>query len=52
MSADLLAAARELDRLSLIILSAVNLSDRPNLPVVAEAIRANRAAIKKAIGAK
>ena len=45
---DLHEAAREIDRLSLIILSAVNYADKANVETVSAALRSNRAAIAKA----
>lgn len=44
------AGALEIDRLSLVILSAVNFADKPHLEAVSNALRANRAAISKALG--
>lgn len=47
---ELLEAAREIDRLLLVILSAVNFADKPHLETVGAAIKSNRAAIAKATG--
>ena len=43
-------AARALDRLSLVILAAVNYADKGNLEAVSAALKANRAAIARATG--
>lgn len=47
---ELLEALRELNRLSLVIMSAVNFADQSNLTFVSQAIKAARAAIAKATG--
>jgi hypothetical protein len=50
-SPDLFGTAREVDRLTLVILAAVSHADRGNLDAVSEALKAQRAAIAKATGA-
>lgn len=46
---DGISAAKELDRLTLVILAAVNFADRSNLDAVSAALKANRDYIAKAV---
>ena len=45
---DMREASREIDRLSLVILSAVNFADKAHLEAVSAALKANRDALAKA----
>lgn len=51
-SPDLFEALAEIDRLSLVILSAVNYADRDNLEAVSGVLKASRAALARARGEK